>query len=104
MNTPLKVDQQANQAYLQSRHLQTEPVAPRRYQPEIGGENRGVQTSRATPSPSKVRAATPVNVLSPIEQSTLEALFGPRERTTPQFYGNAKIATISKGSFLDIKG
>lgn len=104
MNSPLKVDQQATQAYLNNRHLQTEPVTPRRYQPEIGGENRGVQATRATPFNSKVRAKANVNVLSPIEQSALEALFGPRERTTPQFYGNAKVATISKGSFLDIKG
>lgn len=98
----MKVDSQAAQAYLRSRHIQSEPVVPHRNHPEIGKDRRSVQPGVEVQIKSLAKASP--NVLTHMERSTLEALFGSHQKKTPEFYGNAEISALNKGNLLDIKG
>ena len=102
MSSPLKVDPKTVQAYLHNRHVQSEPVDFRRPAPEITPENRIIPTGKKTNLNPVVRAGH--EVLTPVEQNTLEALFGPRRASTPEFYGSTKVRTLYKGQLLDITG
>lgn len=98
----MKVNPKTIQASLYDRHLQPEPVASRRSQPENTNATHGTPVARERHLKAEVHSSQ--EVLTHAEQTTLEALFGPHQKRTPEFYGSAKVTTAYKGRLLDIKG
>ncbi|MCF7800581.1 MAG: hypothetical protein K9N34_01050 [Candidatus Marinimicrobia bacterium] len=98
----MKVNPQTIPSYHHDRRIQPDPVAPKHSQSEITAERRDLQPVQEKHLKADVRSSQ--DVLTHVEQTTLEALFGPRQKQTPEFYGNTKITAAYKGRLLDIKG